>query len=138
MQVGDVVNMTHWTHFQPNIQASYRAPKGRVGVFLLLGDADKKAPETFDAVGAIRALGWVPGTEIDEVDDMLAATSLEFGERLEALQKERDTLRAQLAEAVGIIGKWKSTFGEAMARRASLYVETDAFLSATAKPEDAP
>lgn len=58
MQIGDVVNMTHWNAFQPGIQAGYKPPLGRVGVFLLLGDADKKAPETFDAAAAIRALGW--------------------------------------------------------------------------------
>lgn len=96
MQLGDVVNMTHWTHFQPNIQISYRAPKGRVGVFLLLGDADKKSPETFDAVGAIRALGWVPGTETDEADDLLAATSLEAGEKIATLERQQaDRLSVQ-------------------------------------------
>ena len=58
MQVGDVVNMTHWNAYQPGIQAGYKPPLGRVGVFLLLGDADKKAPETFDAMAAMRALGW--------------------------------------------------------------------------------
>ena len=63
MDVGDVVNMTSWTHYQPNIQAGYRAPKGRVGVFLLLGDADKKAPESFDCVAAINNLGWFPKQE---------------------------------------------------------------------------
>lgn len=60
MDVGDVVNMTSWTHYQPNIQASYRAPKGRVGVFLLLGDADKKSPDSFDCAAAINNLGWFP------------------------------------------------------------------------------
>lgn len=63
MQVGDVTNMTHWTHYQPDIQCGYKAPRGRVGVFLLLGDADKKAPETFDAVQALRNLGWSPKTD---------------------------------------------------------------------------
>nr|WP_294974960.1 hypothetical protein [uncultured Pseudomonas sp.] len=70
MQVGDVTNMTHWTHYQPDIQCGYKAPRGRVGVFLLLGDADKKAPETFDPVAAIRALGWVPGAEFDEAEEL--------------------------------------------------------------------
>jgi prefoldin subunit 5 len=37
-------------------------------------------------------------SDADEAYDLLAATSLEFGERLEALEQERDTLRAQLAE----------------------------------------
>lgn len=55
-----------------------------------------------------------------------------------SLEIEAIKLSAQLAEAIGIIGKWKATFGEAMARRASLYVETDAFLSTTAKPEVKP
>lgn len=58
MNKGDVVNMTHWNAFQPGIQAGYKPPLGRVGVFLLLGDADKKAPETFDAMAAMRDLGW--------------------------------------------------------------------------------
>ena len=41
--------------------------------------------------------------DVGEVDDLLAATSLEFGERMEALEKERDTLRAQLAELVSAV-----------------------------------
>jgi hypothetical protein len=60
MQIGDVVNMTHWTHFQPDIQVSYKAPRGRVGVFLMLGYADKKSPGSFNPVEAINYLGWFP------------------------------------------------------------------------------
>lgn len=123
MQVGDVVNMTHWTHFQPNIQVSYKPQKGRVGVFLLLGDADKKAPKTFDAIGAIRALGWVPGSEIDEADDLLAATSLEAGEKIAKLER-------QLAEARKIIDHISGDYsGETYRRIAE-------FLAATENPED--
>lgn len=125
MQIGDVVNMTHWTHFQPNIQASYRAPKGRVGVFLLLGDADKKAPESFDAAGAIRALGWVPGTETDEADDLLAVTSLEAGEKIATLER-------QLREARKLIDHISGDYtGDTYRRMAT-------FLSDTEKPGDAP
>ena len=38
-----------------------------------------------------------------EAEDLLASTSLEFGERLDAVEKERDTLRAQLAEQSGLL-----------------------------------
>lgn len=89
MQVGDVVNMTHWTHFQPNIQVSYKPQKGRVGVFLLLGDADKKAPKTFDAAGAIRALGWVPGNEISATAPQPIYDEAKERELFEAFYSER-------------------------------------------------
>lgn len=38
-----------------------------------------------------------------QAEDLLASTSLEFGDRLDAVEKERDTLRAQLAELSGLL-----------------------------------
>jgi len=55
---GDIINMASFTAYQPNVQASFKAPRGRVAVFMLLGDADKKSPDTFDCHKALNDLGW--------------------------------------------------------------------------------
>lgn len=60
---GDIVIMTGFTSWQPTVQASFRPPKGTVAVFLLLGDADKKNPGTFDPEAALRRIGWYPESD---------------------------------------------------------------------------
>lgn len=42
-------------------------------MMLLLGDADKKAPETFDATAALNNLGWIAETELTDTQSQLAA-----------------------------------------------------------------
>lgn len=59
MRTGDVVTMPSWTHWTPNAQAKYAAPKDRVGVFIFLGTADKKALGSFDVREALRSVGWI-------------------------------------------------------------------------------
>lgn len=86
MRKGDVVNMTSWKHWQPTIQASYAAQNGCVGVFLLLGDIEKKLIDKFDPEKALRSMGWIPSTESDEADNLLAVTSLEASEKIAKLE----------------------------------------------------
>lgn len=60
MNPGDIVQMTSFTHCQPGMRVSFKAPSGRVAVFMLLGDADKKDPDSFDCFAALKEIGWVP------------------------------------------------------------------------------
>lgn len=64
MDIGDVVLMAGFTAQGQGCSASFKPPKGRYAVFLLLGDADKKDPETFDCEAALRAMGWVREDEV--------------------------------------------------------------------------
>ena len=73
INIGDLINQTSFTHYTPNLQVRFAAPKGRVAMMLLLGDADKKAPETFDATAALNNLGWIAETELDAAQSQLAA-----------------------------------------------------------------
>lgn len=72
MRAGNLVNMVSFTHHQPTLKVGFSAPKGRVAVFLLLGDADKKDPDSFDAVRALSSLGWVEGEphQYDEAKEL--------------------------------------------------------------------
>lgn len=60
---GDVITMSSFNHVQPNLTAGFKAPHGRLAVFLLLGDTDKKAPESFDPGAALRSIGWFPESD---------------------------------------------------------------------------
>lgn len=63
-----------------------------------IGDADKKAPESFDATAALNNLGWIAETELDAALSQLAALREELGQckgeydrsanRVSALQDE--------------------------------------------------
>lgn len=68
INIGDLINQTGFTHYTPNLQVRFGVPKGRVSVMLMLGDADKKAPETFDAKAALNGLGWVEETRLTEAE----------------------------------------------------------------------
>lgn len=59
MKNGDVVLMNSFTAQGQGCSASFKPPKGRLAVFLLLGDAEKKDPESFDCEKALRDMGWV-------------------------------------------------------------------------------
>jgi hypothetical protein len=41
----------------------YKAPKGKAFVLVLLGATEKGA--VFDAIGALKALGWTPPAEVE-------------------------------------------------------------------------
>lgn len=59
MQKGDVVLMSGFTAQGQGCSASFKPPKGQFAVFLLLGDVDKKAPESFDCDQALNDMGWI-------------------------------------------------------------------------------
>lgn len=58
MKMGDVFCMAGFTAWQPTCSASFKPPKGRVAVVLLLGDADKKNPDSFDPALVLNQIGW--------------------------------------------------------------------------------
>jgi hypothetical protein len=60
---GDVVRMTSFTHVNPDSQFTFKAPKGRVAVFLLLGEEAKDGSNPLDLVARMKEFGWVPATE---------------------------------------------------------------------------
>ena len=59
MKIGDLVNQVSATHVEPGLSTTYKAPKGEVFVFLLLGTAPKDDPASFDGVKALNDLGWI-------------------------------------------------------------------------------
>ena len=65
---GSIITMTSFNHVQPTMKAGFKAPHGRVAVFLLLGDADKKDPDAFDAGAALRSIGWYPESDFGPVE----------------------------------------------------------------------
>lgn len=58
MKIGDVVTMTHWTHYSPDMQLSFRANKKEVAVFLLLGEEQRDGSKPLDLEAAMNRLGW--------------------------------------------------------------------------------
>lgn len=59
MRVGDVIPQSVIRVDRPNIKATFKPGTGRVAMLLILGDADKKDPDSFDSVKAMKDLGWV-------------------------------------------------------------------------------
>jgi hypothetical protein len=55
--IGDVVNLTSITSYTPTLQATFKPPKGKVFVAVLIGVADKKDPDNFDVEKALNELG---------------------------------------------------------------------------------
>lgn len=60
---GDIITMSSFKHVQPTITAGFKVPHGRLAVFLLLGDVDKKDPDSFDPGAALRSIGWYPESD---------------------------------------------------------------------------
>ena len=96
--IGDLINQTSFTHYTPSLQVRFAAPKGRVAVMLLLGDTDKKAPETFDATAALNRLGWIAETELEDAQSQLAA-----------LREELANLRIASSEAHALIESYEAS-----------------------------
>lgn len=86
MKMGDVFCMAGFTAWQPTCSASLKPPKGRVAVVLLLGDADRKDPDSFDPVLALNQLGW----------------HREDGDLIQGLQRQIEELRAGQPAGEGV------------------------------------
>jgi hypothetical protein len=55
---GSVVTPTNFTHHTPNLQLSFKAPKGKKFVMLLLGVQDKDDQQPLDVIDVMKRLGW--------------------------------------------------------------------------------
>ncbi len=64
MKKGDVVLTNGFTAQGDGCSASFRPEKGKYAVFLLLGEADKRDPQSFDCDKALRDMGWFPNQEV--------------------------------------------------------------------------
>jgi hypothetical protein len=71
MQVGDVVPQSVVRVDRPNIKATFKPGTGRVAMLLILGDADKKDPDSFDSVKALNDLGWFGGHKYNAMKELL-------------------------------------------------------------------
>lgn len=60
MKRGDIVRMTSFTHHEPNMSVSFKAPKGKVAVFILLGEENKDGTDPMDCMNVMHEMGWVP------------------------------------------------------------------------------
>lgn len=61
---GDLVFMSSYTDVLPHARLSYKVPKDRLAVFVLLGTMERKEGASFDAVKALNDLGWVRADSI--------------------------------------------------------------------------
>lgn len=59
MKVGDVVPQSVIRVDRPNVKATFKPDTGKVAMLLLLGEVDKKDPDSFDGAKALKDLGWV-------------------------------------------------------------------------------
>lgn len=60
---GELVFMSSYTDVLPHARLSYKVPKGRLAVFLLLGSMEKVEGANFNAEEALRQLGFVRSPE---------------------------------------------------------------------------
>ena len=60
VKTGDVVRMKSFTHVNPESQFTFKAAKGSVAVFLLLGNEKLDGSAPLDLMAAMKRLGWVP------------------------------------------------------------------------------
>ena len=63
---GDVVRMQSFTHVQPDSSFTFKAKKGKVAVFLLLGEENKDGSDPLDLVKRMNEFGWVKDKSWDE------------------------------------------------------------------------
>ena len=60
VKTGDVVRMKSFTHVNPDSQFTFKAKKGDVAVFLLLGNEKLDGSAPLDVFAVMDRLGWVP------------------------------------------------------------------------------
>ena len=58
VKTGDVVRMKSFTHVNPDSEFSFKAKKGNVAVFLLLGNEKLDGSAPLDPLAALDRLGW--------------------------------------------------------------------------------
>ena len=58
LMTGDIVTITNLTHYTPDLQIKYGAPKGEVFVVVLLGTQKKDGSSPLDIDQAMARLGW--------------------------------------------------------------------------------
>jgi len=58
MKPGDVVRLTHFVHHEPTLQTTWKAPKGKVFLAVLIGVENKDGSEPADPVERLKLLGW--------------------------------------------------------------------------------
>jgi len=71
MIVGDVVPQSVIRVDRPNVKATFKPNAGKVAMLLLLGEADKKSPDSFSGVQALKDLGWVREKELADAKQLL-------------------------------------------------------------------
>jgi len=62
-EAGDVVRMSSFTHVNPDSQFTFKAKKGRVAVFLLLGEESKDGSDPLDLEARMNEFGWIKKIE---------------------------------------------------------------------------
>lgn len=58
MKPGDVIRLTHFVHYNPNVQMTYKAPKGKVFLAVLIGAENKDGSDPADPLELLKLLGW--------------------------------------------------------------------------------
>ena len=58
IQVGNVVRLTYFRDYHPQIWTDWKAPKGKVFCLLLLGVEDKEEVGQLDPINALKEMGW--------------------------------------------------------------------------------
>ena len=60
MRPGDVVRLTHFVHYEPSLQSTWKAPKGKVFLAVLIGVENKDGSEPANPLDLMGDLGWEP------------------------------------------------------------------------------
>jgi hypothetical protein len=65
---GDVLRMSRFMHVEPEAEFTLKAKKGRVAVFLLLGEEAKDGSDPLDLEARLNEFGWVRAALAPEQD----------------------------------------------------------------------
>ena len=63
MNPGDVIRLTHFMHYETDAQFTYKAPKDKVFLAVLLGVENKDGTDPADPLKLLELLGWQRPTE---------------------------------------------------------------------------
>ena len=55
---GDVVRLTHFMHYEPNLQTHWKAPKDKVYLAILIGVENKDGSNPANPLDLLKELGW--------------------------------------------------------------------------------